>query len=179
MSGHVRLLPSSALSPSALRRLRGLMDAAFHGDFSDQDWAHALGGVHALIGADDDVVAHACVVPRVMAVGAAAYRAGYVEAVAVAPEKQGTGLGTAVMTAIADLIRERFELGVLSTGEWHFYERLGWERWRGPSFVRLADGTLERTPEDDDGLMVLRCAGSRDLDLAATIACDERCGESW
>jgi aminoglycoside 2'-N-acetyltransferase I len=83
------------------------------------------------------------------------------------------------MRAIADLVRQRFELGALSTGAWSFYARLGWERWRGPTFVRLADDTLRRSPDEDDGVMVLRCAASLGLDLTAAIACDERPGDSW
>ena len=59
-------------------------------------------------------------------VGVTPFRAGYVEAVAVAPGHQRSGLGTAVMAALAAVIHERFELGVLSSGEWGFYERLGW-----------------------------------------------------
>ena len=35
---------------------------------------------------------------------------------------------------------ERYELGALGTGAHHFYERLGWQVWRGPLFVRTDDG---------------------------------------
>lgn len=83
------------------------------------------------------------------------------------------------MAAINDVVRARFELGVLSTGEWHFYERLGWERWRGPAFVRGRDGALARAEDEDDGVMVLRGEASTLLDLTAPIACDERDGDSW
>lgn len=175
----VRLLPSAALTTLALRSLRRLMDAAFDGDFSDDDWAHALGGWHALIGMDDEVVAHASVIPRAVTFGDRRLRAGYVEAVAVRPDLQRTGLGTAVMTPIGDVIHQHFEVGVLSSGEWRFYERLGWERWRGPSSLRTADGRLERTPDDDEGVMILRVAASRDLDVAAPIACESRAGDPW
>ena len=64
-------------------------------------------------------------VPRVLDVGRHPVRAGYVEAVAVLPTRQGTGLGTAVMRALGEVIAREFDLGALSTGEWHFYERLG------------------------------------------------------
>ncbi|HEU4614210.1 MAG TPA: hypothetical protein VFS15_19080, partial [Kofleriaceae bacterium] len=95
------------------------------------------------------------------------------------PTRQRTGLGTRVMTAIADVIRERFELGALSTGEHSFYGRLGWERWRGPSYVRAANGTTTRSAGEDSSIMILRCTPSRDIDLTAPIACDERPGSSW
>lgn len=174
----VRLVTTDALSATVAAASRRLMDLAFD-DFTDDDWTHALGGWHAVIGADEGVVAHGAVVPRAIVVGSREYRAGYVEAVAVQPDLQGTGLGTSVMAAIDDLIRMHFQLGVLSTGEWHFYERLGWERWRGPVFVRGRDGRLVRAADEDDGVMVLRCAATADIDPTAPIACDERTGDSW
>lgn len=174
----VRLLTTDEVPAAELAASRRLMDAAFD-DFTDDDWAHALGGWHAFIGGAEDVVAHAAVVPRLIVVGAREFSAGYVEAVAVRPDLQGTGLGSRVMAAINDVVRARFELGVLSTGEWHFYERLGWERWQGPAYVRDRDGALTRAEEEDDGVMVLRCAASAAIDPAAPIACDERGGDSW
>jgi aminoglycoside 2'-N-acetyltransferase I len=174
----VRLVTTDALSTPVAAASRRLMDLAFD-DFTDDDWSHALGGWHAVIGSGEGVVAHAAVVPRAIVVGGREYRAGYVEAVAVQPDLQGTGLGTGVMAAIDDLIRTQFQLGVLSTGEWHFYERLGWERWRGPAFVRMRDGQLVRAADEDDGVMVLRCAATADIDPTAPIACDERSGDSW
>ena len=121
----VRVCLSDALDPRDRTAIRSLLDAAFEGDFSDDDWAHALGGTHAIVEADGAVVAHASVVPRVLDVGTRRVRAGYVEAVAVLPARQGTGLGTAVMRALGEVIAREFELGALSTGEWHFYEGLG------------------------------------------------------
>jgi aminoglycoside 2'-N-acetyltransferase I len=59
-----------------------------------------------------------------------------------------------------------------------FYERLGWERWLGPTSVRTATGT-ERTPDDDGGIMILRTPASPGLDLTANIACDWRDGDVW
>ena len=174
----VRLLTTAELPAIERAASRRLMDAAFD-DFSDDDWTHALGGWHALIGAGDAVVAHAAVVPRAVVVGGRELRAGYVEAVAVHPDRQGRGLGSRVMAAINDVVRQRFEIGVLSTEEWHFYERLGWERWQGPAFVRGRDGALTRAEDEDDGVMVLRVAASAALDLTAPIACDERDGDSW
>lgn len=174
----VRLLTTAGVLAAELAASRRLMDAAFD-DFTDDDWAHALGGWHAFIGQGDDVVAHASVVPRLIVVGGREFSAGYAEAVAVRPDLQGTGLGSRVMTAMNEVLRARFELGVLSTGEWHFYERLGWERWQGPAFVRGRDGVLTRTEDEDEGVMVLRVAASAALDLTAPIACDERDGDSW
>jgi aminoglycoside 2'-N-acetyltransferase I len=177
MSG-VRVLSTAEVPAAELAASRRLMDAAFD-DFTDDDWRHALGGWHAVISRADAVVAHAAVVPRLIVVGGRDFHAGYVEAVAVRPDLQGTGLGSRVMVAVNDVVRARFDLGVLSTGEWHFYERLGWERWQGPAFVRGRDRVLTRAEDEDDGVMVLRVTASATLDLAAPIACDERDGDSW
>lgn len=175
----VRVVESRDLSSADLGAIRRLLDDAFDRDFSDDDWNHALGGWHALIETPSGVVAHAAVVPRRLRAGETEFHAGYVEAVAVMPDHQRRGLGTTVMQTISDLVRDRFQLGALSTGEWSFYARLGWERWRGPTFVRLADGALQRSPDEDDGVMVLRSGPSVGLDLTAAIACDERSGDSW
>jgi aminoglycoside 2'-N-acetyltransferase I len=172
----VRVL--TTLDPALADAVRGLVDAAFGGEFSDEDWAHALGGHHVVVLDGDSPVAHAAVVPRTVYVAGTAFATGYVEAVATLPDRQGTGLGSEAMTRATALVRERYDLGGLSTGRPAFYERLGWERWRGPSFVR--DGErLVRTADDDDGILVLRHGPSAALDLAADVACEARPGDDW
>ena len=175
----VRLIETATLSPTALLSIRRLMAAAFAGDFSDDDWAHALGGWHVVAGTEETIIAHASVVPRAIYVGGRGYRAGYLEAVAVAPLRRRTGLGTAVTVVASTLVREHFELGVLSTSAWHFYERLGWQRWQGPAFVREPRGRLRRVEDEDDGVMALRCGPTTALDVRQPIACDQRSGDSW
>jgi aminoglycoside 2'-N-acetyltransferase I len=174
-----RILPTAALTPTAVHSIRRLLDAAFPGDFSDDDWRHALGGWHAITGPDDAVTAHASVVARTLTIDGVEWRAGYVEAVAAHPSLQRTGLGTAVMTAIDAPLQQHFDLGALSTGAHPFYERLGWERWGGPSLVRQRDGTLLRTADDDAGLMVRRFGRSTGLRLGGAIICDDRPGDAW
>lgn len=174
----VRVRASDELDARERAAIRALLDAAFAGEFTDDDWAHALGGTHAIVERDGVVVAHAAVVPRPLDVGPHRLRVGYVEAVAVVPARQRTGLGSAVMHALAPIIAGAYEIGALSTGEWHFYERLGWERWRGPTWVRHPQG-LERSPDDDDSIMILRTPASPPIDLFATLTCDARPGDAW
>lgn len=160
-----------------------MLVAAFGTDederFTDDDWDHAVGGVHVVLDVDGEIVAHASVVEREIHVDGRPLRTGYVEAVATAPALQRRGFGTLVMADVNACIRERFELGALGTGEHHFYEQLGWLTWAGPSSVRLADGLLQRTPDDDGYILVLPTPTSPSLDLASPISCDWRPGDVW
>ena len=162
----------------ALPRIRQLLEVAFDGAFSDDDWRHTLGGWHVVLEEGGQPVAHAAVVPRALEADGRAPRCGYVEGVATAPQRQGEGLGTRAMTELDAVVRTHFEVGALSTDRQAFYERVGWERWRGPTFVRDG-GRLRRTAAEDDGILVLRFGPSRDVDLASHIVCEARVGDDW
>lgn len=173
----VGMVPDAQLADRVREAVRRMLLTAFD-DFTDHDWAHSCGGMRAVVVAEGRPVAHAAVVPRTLEVAGTPYAAGYVEAVATAPEYRGHGLGSAVVSEVARQCREHFDMGALSTSRHRFYERLGWERWRGPSYVREGD-QLVRTPEEDDGLMVLRFGPSSAVDLAAPISCRARPGDDW
>jgi aminoglycoside 2'-N-acetyltransferase I len=162
--------------------IRELLAAAFGDDederFTDDDWDHAVGGVHVLVEDGGTIVAHGSVVPRAIEIDGRPIRTGYVEAVATRADRQGEGLGTRLMTEIAKVIADRYELGMLGTGSHHFYERLGWRTWRGPSSVRTRDG-VRRTPDDDGFLLVLTTPSSPPVDLTAPISCEWRPGDVW
>jgi aminoglycoside 2'-N-acetyltransferase I len=155
-----------------------VLDDAFAGHFADEDWEHALGGWHVVVTDDGAVVAHAAVVRRELHVDGRPVHTGYVEGVGTTPGRQGEGLGTLAMREIDTLIRRHHDLGALSTSAHGFYERLGWERWRGPTSVRTAAGVV-RTPDEDDGIMVLRFGPSAAVDLGATLSCEARRGDDW
>ncbi len=177
----LRRLRTDELSRAELAEIRSMLDAAFHGDgtgFTDEDWAHAVGGVHAIVEASGDIVSHAAVVLRRLEVDGRELRTGYVEAVATRPGHERRGHASQVMRAINEVIRDEYELGALSTGVPKLYERLGWERWRGQTWVRTAAGR-KRTPDDDGGILILRTAATPALDLDAAIACDWRPGDVW
>jgi len=178
----LRELASEELTAAEVAELRRLMADAFaddeHGGFDDDDWQHALGGRHFVLDQDGLIVCHASVVERELRVAAAALRTGYVEAVATVPALQGRGHGSTVMRAVNAFIVARFELGALGTSSHGFYERLGWQVWRGPSSVRAARGELA-TPDDDGYIMVLRTPASPSLALTDPISCDWRAGDVW
>ena len=178
----VRRASTAELTTEEVRAIRSIMTAAFGDDederFTDDDWDHAIGGTHVVLELDGVIVAHASVVERALHVGEHDLRTGYVEAVGVAPGRQGRGLGSMVMHDVGEYIRERFELGALGTGRHSFYERLGWQRWRGPSFVRTAEADRP-TPDDDGYILVFWTLATPPLDLTASIGCDWRPGDVW
>jgi aminoglycoside 2'-N-acetyltransferase I len=178
----LRRLASSELTADEVREIRALMEVAFGSDeeerFSDDDWQHALGGVHFVLELDGEIVAHAAVVERRLFLGSLPVRTGYVEAVATSPDRQGLGLGSIVMTDVTEYVRDAFELGALGTGRHSFYGRLGWRIWAGPSAVRTPAG-VQPTPDDDGSIMVLETPTSPPLDFSAPISCEERPGDVW
>ncbi|MCI0581916.1 MAG: GNAT family N-acetyltransferase [Chloroflexi bacterium] len=172
---------TAELTAAETTAIRNILWAAFEGDgdgFSEDDWEHALGGRHYIVEQGGRIVAHAAVAVRTIEIGGRPLRAGYVEAVATAPDRHCHGLGTLAMRAAGDHIREAFEIGVLGTGSHAFYERLGWTTWRGPSFVRTGDG-LVGTPDDDGYLMVLGTPSTPPLEPGAPIVCAWRPGDVW
>ena len=110
------------------------------------------GSVHVLAHLGEHLVGHACWVPRRLSVGTALdLKAAWIEAVAVRPAQQRRGVGHAVMRRLAGEIRG-FDVGALTAAVVPFYERLGWERWRGPTIVDLGDGGQSA----HEPLMILR-----------------------
>lgn len=163
--------------------LRATLDrvcvAAYEGGFAPGDWADIGPGLHFLLFEAGELLSHAMIVERELHTGPHRLQTGYVEVVATRPDRQGEGLGTAVMRAIGDRLAVAYPLGGLDSGSQPFYARLGWEVWRGPTFIRTADGPL-RTPEEDGNVMILRTRTTpTDLDLGAPISAEDRPGEKW
>jgi aminoglycoside 2'-N-acetyltransferase I len=177
----IRRVPSGALRPDEVAALRELFDQAWSDDaegFTDQDWSHAVGGVHVIAEAGGHIVAHASVVGRELHTAGHRLRTGYVEAVATRPSRQREGLGSLVIGEVRELIDRAYRLGALATGVVGFYEQLGWVAWEGPTFVRTATG-LVRTAEEDGNVLVRLTPTSPELDLSAPISCDWRPGDVW
>jgi aminoglycoside 2'-N-acetyltransferase I len=178
----IHVMRTADLAAERLNEISDLVWRTFVDDFSEDDWLHCLGGWHITAHVGATLVAHAAVIERTMVIGSNEFQnahcVGYVEAVATAPERQRQGLGRVVMERVNMLIADQYEMGALATGAHGFYERLGWERWRGPSFVRTNSATL-RTEEEDDGIMILRCAQTTNIDVASAICCEQRVGDDW
>jgi aminoglycoside 2'-N-acetyltransferase I len=177
----VRRCHTGELAPAAIEAIRAILRAAFAPDgegFTDEDWAHSVGGAHFVAELDGEIVTHASVVERVLHTGGHDLGTGYVEAVATDPRHEGRGFGSSVMRAANAHILESYELGGLSTGVPGFYERLGWRRWIGPTFVLTEQGPVP-TPDDDGGILYLPTPRSPALDPSLPIGCDWRAGDVW
>ncbi|MEO3758958.1 GNAT family N-acetyltransferase [Mycobacterium sp. B14F4] len=173
-----RLIHTSDLDPVTREEARQMVIEAFGGEFTDADWEHSLGGMHAMIFDHGALIAHAAVVQRRLLYRDAALRCGYVEGVAVREDWRGQGLARAVMDAVEQVVRGAYQLGALSASEAarHIYTARGWLPWEGPTSV-LAPAGLTRTPDDDNALFVLPV--SVELDRTAEITCDWRDGDVW
>ncbi|MEV0680420.1 GNAT family N-acetyltransferase [Actinosynnema sp. NPDC050436] len=169
---------TSEVDPVVLQAARALCNDAFDGEFSDDDWEHALGGVHALVWESGVLVGHGAVVQRRLVHGGRAWRAGYVEAVAVREDRRQRGYGAAVMGALEDVVRRAYQVGALASADTalDFYAGRGWQLWRGPTSVLTPTGP-ERTEDDDGGIFVLPVEVVPDLD--GPLACDWREGDVW
>lgn len=176
----IRLLRSDELRSHEIVTVRELLDAAWEsepGDFTDEDWEHAVGGTHFLLEDGGTIVAHASVVERELHTGGHELATGYVEAVATHPDHRRRGHGAELLREVGAHIDRNFELGALG-GDSAFYVPLGWKVWEGPTFVRT-DAGLVRTAEEDGSVLVRLTPSTPELDLTAPLSCDWRPGEVW
>jgi len=109
-----RLIHTADLDGETLHSAHQLLIEAFEGQFTEDDWEHTLGGMHALICKHGVLIAHAAVVLRRMLYRGAQLRTGYVEGVAVREDWREQGLGTAggheEAVALVNRFLDRFEM---------------------------------------------------------------------
>jgi GNAT superfamily N-acetyltransferase len=174
-------MPTAALTPALREAIVGVCSRAFADnpaqDFTNLFVEYVTDSVHVMAFEDGTLVAHACYATRWLEPeGFGSLRTAYVDAVATEPDLQKRGIGRAVMER---LVREAsgYELNALSADEAvGFYERLGWERWQGPTAVRKPQGP-EPTPNDI--VLIRRTASTPPLDSTRLLIADERKGQPW
>jgi aminoglycoside 2'-N-acetyltransferase I len=173
-----RLVHTADLDGEARQGVYQMVTEAFAGDFTENDWEHALGGMHALICRHGAIIAHAAVVQRRMFYRGSALRCGYVEGVAVREDCRGQGLAHALLDGVEQVMRGAYQLGALSSSARArtLYAARGWSPWRGPTSVLAPTGPT-RTPDDDGTIFVLPVGIS--LDTSADLMCDWRAGDVW
>lgn len=180
--GGLRVAQTEDLEAVDKADISALCAAAF-GEPWDHAWDRVGPGVHVYLREAGGAAAHAMIIDRGIYLGHepdVALDAGYVEWVATRPGMQGQGHGTRVMREIGRIIGDEYAIGALATGSNRFYERLGWETWRGPTSVRMPDGQRVRSPAEDGDVMILRTPRTPDrLDLDGPIAVDWRAEEPW
>ena len=155
-----------------------LLREAFAGDFSDSDWEHALGGVHALAWEGEALVGHASLVQRRLLHGGRALRAGYVEGVGVRASARGRGHFGAMMGALERVLRGAYEVGALAATDMAAprYAARGWMEWRG-RLSALTPAGVRPTPAERGAVYVLPLAAGLDPD--GELTCDWRDGDVW
>lgn len=174
----VRIAPTHELGAARLRSVREMLDAAFDGDFSDDDWDHTLGGVHAWIEDERGIAAHGAVVMRRVLHRGRSLRVGYVEGVAVREDLRRRGLGGAVMAELERVIDGAYVFGALGASDEGaaLYRARGWRVWEGRLEALGPEGIVHLAEEE--GFVFLRPADGHALpDPAAPLVFDWRDGD--
>jgi len=173
----LRTAHTADLDASTKSAVRSLLDVAFDG-ISDDTFDNVLGGVHAMVVEDGELVGHGSVVQRRLLHGGRALRTGYVEGVAVREDRRRQGHGAAMMSALERVIRAAYQLGALgaSIEGSRLYVSRGWQLWRGPSSAFTPDG-IRRTADKDGIIYVLPVAVP--VDVAGALVWDWRQGALW
>lgn len=174
----IQTVRTADLSERGLQGVTQLFEAAF-GESFDGYWDDIGPALHFMALGNGELLAHACIVARELHTQGHQLRTGYVEGVAAWPDRQGQGHSTKVMQALNEFLVENYQLGGLSTGVNDFYTKLGWETWEGQTYMRMRDGALARTAEEDGTVMVLRTKTTPALSTRASISAEWRPGEVW
>ncbi|MGW7050975.1 GNAT family N-acetyltransferase [Streptomyces sp. NPDC054887] len=172
----VRTAHTADLEPAALDEIRALLDAAFDGEFDEDDWDHTVGGVHAVVRDERGLAAHGSVVQRRVLHGGRSLRVGYVEGVAVRADRRRQGLGNRVMEALERVIDRAYVLGALSASDdgAALYAARGWTVWPGRIAALGPDGAVPLP--DEEGSTYLRAVTGLP-DAAETLLFDWRGGD--
>lgn len=167
---------SEALTPKLSAEILYLCSSAYEEDFSP--YLNLLKpAVHILGCLDGELVSHAAWVERELrTAGIGSMRTAYVEAVATSPNHQRKGYASALLAAIPELVTD-FDIAALSPSESSYYQRLGWELWKG-SLAYTQGSVIINTPDEE--VMIYRLPRTpTNLDLQETLTADWRPGEVW
>ncbi len=170
----IEVVPSIAPDTPQWQVLIEVCSSAYEEDF-DPIMRESHPDGHVLGFCDGRLVAHAGWLTRSLVVGSSSLRTAYVEAVATLPSHQRRGFASAVLRQLAAAVAD-YELAALSPSDPRFYERLGWQLWRGPLSIRT-EGGLVSTPDEE--VMILPLPRTPGIDLQAPLSAEWRPGELW
>jgi aminoglycoside 2'-N-acetyltransferase I len=136
------------------------------------------GGWHFLAYREGQLVSHAVVTTRwLQPVGLPELKTAYIDAVATLPAVQGQGFASTLLRQMAKELDSEYAIACLETERITFYERLGWEVWRGPLAGRGKDGLIP-TP-NQTGIMILRLSKTPPMDLDRLLTIEDQGGRIW
>ena len=175
MSLSIERVRTSSLAPRVLEQVQALCKDAYGEDLS-RYFADIGPGVHLIGWHGPALVSH-------LHVGRSSAVCRWAGAAAVGLCRTGRNAHPRPQARVRDEVvcsgwrsRSRRTTSAPSPGPTTLYERLGWEKWRGPLSVRTGEGIM---PTPDEEVLVLRLPGSPALDLDASLAVDWRPGEIW
>lgn len=174
---YIRIRHTHQLDAIARATIVELCTAAHQADFSRLFYYLPADGLHFIAYVDKQIVSHAVVTTRwVQPEWRPMLRTAYVDTVATLPAYQRRGYGRAVMRELAANI-PTYDIACLKTDRTDFFERLGWERWRGPRAGR-SGSELIPTP-DQQNIMILRLVKTPPLDLDRLLTIETQTGRIW
>lgn len=178
MTFRARTAHTADLDAAELAAVRTLLDAAFDGDFGDEDFDHGLGGLHVLVHDGSGLAAHGAVVMRRVRHRGRWLRTGYVENVAVRADARRAGLGGRVMAELERVVDRAYDLGALSASDdgAHLYTARGWRPWRGEVHALSPRYGAVRLREEE-GSTYVRPVPAVPLDPAHELLFDWRDGD--
>jgi len=173
----IKVIHSKSTSETLRKEIVSLCNRAYEQNMETLletfvDATHILGYYNDLF------VCHALWVTRYLQPGTnPILRTAYIEAVATEAHVRKRGFASAMMKYAIGEIQD-YELAALSPSRVEYYERLGWERWRGPLFIRTKEGKLMPSLDDEE-VMIHRLPQTPILDLNAPLSAEWREGELW
>ena len=169
--------PTNQLTTTQLSELRHLLEQTFGPRYDEVAWQHCLGGTHFLLRYNGELVSHVSLVPRLFEQAGRRLNGVYGESMVTIPNLQGKGIGTIIAAmATADILLH-YELGAFAASKYHFYERLGWRKWAGPTYV--ADESGRRPAAPDRGAVMALIPPGGGIDLSGDLTTDWRPGDIW
>lgn len=174
---YIRLRRTRQLDAIARATIVELCTAAHQADFSHLFYDLPADGLHFIAYFDEQIVSHAVVTTRwVQPERRPTLRTAYVDTVATLPAYQRRGYASAVMLELTANL-STYDIACLKTDRMDFFERLGWQRWRGPRAGRSGHELIP-TP-DQQNIMILRLAKTPPLDLDRRLTIETRAGQFW
>ena len=172
----LRTAHTADLAATEMAAIRSLMDAAFD-RVSDDTFDNTLGGVHALVLENGELVGHGSVVQRRMLHAGRTLRTGYIEGVAVRADRRRQGHGAQLMgTRTRRPVRVPARRARRQPRGSRLYASRGWQQWRGPSSAMTPDG-IRPTPGAEEFIYVLPV--SVPVDVSGELTCDFRPASLW